>query len=95
MLWWPGGCYKCISCYYVVTVLYGNATRNRSIFPASSDWDGIAQAAQMKSPEYLYQANSNIIYFVDDNSCGRSINRESGEVKTHIGKLCIIQWLDN
>lgn len=65
-------------------MLYGNVASLRPV--TNEDWDGIGTAAQIKTPEHLYQAKkANFVYFVDDKSCARAVNRLDGAVSTEIG----------
>ena len=67
------------------TVLYGNVTAERP--RVGVDWDGDGTEAQIITPEHLFQANlADVIYFVDDKSCARMVNRNSRQVSTEIGK---------
>ena len=67
------------------TVLYGNVTAARPV--VGEDWDGDGTEAQIKTPEHLFQAKlADVIYFVDDKSCARMVNRNTGQVSTELGK---------
>ena len=68
-----------------LTVLYGYVPAARPV--VGEDWDGDRTEAQIKTPEHLFQAKlADNIYFVDDKSCARMVNRKTGQVSTELGK---------
>ena len=74
-----------VGIHVYLIVLYGDVTAARP--EVGEDWDGDGTEAQIKTPEHLFQAKlADNIYFVDDKSCARMVNRKTGQVSTELGK---------